>query len=71
MSKKQGEGNNGCLGCLAVIIILWLVFWGGFDRINRALDTTIQANEKKIQEQTPAQPTAPAPVPTVPAEAPK
>ena len=68
MSKKQGEGNNGCLGCLAMIIILWLVFYGGCDRINRALDTTIQANEKKIQEQVPAP--APVPVP-VPAEAPK
>jgi len=51
MSDNENRGNSGggCGGCLGMIIIIWLLFYGGCHKIESLLDTQIEANKKIIE----------------------
>lgn len=53
--KNDRKGNG--LGCLVMLLLVWLLFFGGCEKLERLVDTQIAANEKKLEQ--PAQQSAP------------
>lgn len=49
-NRKRGESEGNCLGCLSLILVAWLLFFGGCDRVNRLIDLKIEESEKNIQQ---------------------
>lgn len=58
MEKKTftvrcGGGDNdggGCLGCLAILLVGWLLLAGGCQKINRLIDLQLKATEQSLAE---------------------
>lgn len=46
--NKHGKNDTGCLGCLTIIIVFWLILGGGCAKIEKLIDTQIAANEAKV-----------------------